>query len=967
MTSLLHDVDVAAATTTSSLNKQQDEGWQSPPSLLYHLETVGIGDIFLEPPPKNSLYKTILTKSHSDNCNHANDSETHKIQEEGAKRGEDIVRDCEGTQQWIKTWEIVGTIKSCPQDFVVREIGGTGCLKKKHRNGNGDNINSRSDNASDQANNKTAHLTDLTTLPHQIGTNQINHELPRKTIKVDETHNCLVGNGGVGEETEIDSSTTTVKKINGCSQSQQNMNLSLDNQVDDDVKKEHSQLDDEIEKQQPNIKYVTSSKEVVKAILTQCCKRNSVDEEKYDHSCDAMSDPLFDDIQQLYQEALDDVKQLSTQTSRSPSSNEIESNKYVKEFKRVVIPPIFDDVLIRHAGGNKTSLTFESTTNRGTLHRTLKVAYPLLETSAIKQEQSNGCDYYVQVAKDTTFHSIIPFLSHAQDDLVKLYRFRNTGIVKSNDEASSMKRHNNNRMRRQRDSLKRNTECEHDNKTTTNSSNGKANNDYPTAVYLRLRPELVKNQRREIHHLIGKASRDLDTGTKNDYTYEENNTTKKCSTITVYWSNKAQQKAMKHMMITRKRKHLNDTNTSKNECKNTLCVVKKVNQEHLAMIHHMVAALKCRQSDISFAGMKDMRAITYQFCTLKIDPQRVRAANHKLKEKSISLGNFQMVDWFLQPGMLEGNQFEITIRNMKRVEIQVDDKDIVRERFINCESSHLEAMVARVKRNGFVNFFGEQRVGSAGPNEEVGVRSSDIGRAMLKRKYADAINLLMTGRNKLNGDFVESESMRNVRQTWKDSNGDPGTTLAAYPNNGYIMLRERTVLKGLKRYGNDKPLDALKCLPYSVRLFWVNAYQSLVWNKMATERLRIGSRPLVGDLYISEEGDEQVKFVTDPLAVNMKDIVLPLPGYNIQYPQNSIGVLYKKFLANEGIEFKRDDPQEVSAKGAYRHVIRVPKTLDWRSIDLCSTTFNFSLYSGSYATMLLRELMYSQIARSPLV
>jgi hypothetical protein len=55
------------------------------------------------------------------------------------------------------------------------------------------------------------------------------------------------------------------------------------------------------------------------------------------------------------------------------------------------------------------------------------------------------------------------------------------------------------------------------------------------------------------------------------------------------------------------------------------------------------------------------------------------------------------------------------------------------------------------------------------------------------------------------------------------SNGNVDLTLSAFPR-GNGLARERTVLKGLKRYGKDKPLDALKCLNFNVRMFWINAY-----------------------------------------------------------------------------------------------------------------------------------------------
>mmetsp|Transcript_10995 Transcript_10995/g.16623 ORF Transcript_10995/g.16623 Transcript_10995/m.16623 type:complete len:407 (+) Transcript_10995:1125-2345(+) len=405
---------------------------------------------------------------------------------------------------------------------------------------------------------------------------------------------------------------------------------------------------------------------------------------------------------------------------------------------------------------------------------------------------------------------------------------------------------------------------------------------------------------------------------------------------------------------------------------NTLCVVKKENVEHLAAMKHLTVALKCKQRDIGFAGMKDMCAITTQFCALRnVSHANLQKANAYLKHWSIKIGNFESVPWSLQPGMLMGNEFEITVRDIRRVEIRKRKDCQLEERFVPYFSEkQIDTIVDSIRTKGFVNFFGEQRVGNAGPKDEIGVRPFDIGRAMLKKDFTRAIDLLMTGRNKLNGEYVETPKMRRVRQLWKESGGDPAICLSSFPKDK--MVRERTVMQGLKRYG--KPLEALRCLSYSVRMFWINAYQSYVWNKMATERLKLGTTPLLGDLYVDSQNNE-IKVVTDPSCVSMTQIVLPLPGYNVQYPNHSIGKMYRHFLEKEeGIWFLEKDKgvkvsEESTAKGGYRRLIVLPNYIDWKPVEqelagyVKTAKFTFSLPPGSYATMLLRELMKSQVAR----
>ena len=107
-----------------------------------------------------------------------------------------------------------------------------------------------------------------------------------------------------------------------------------------------------------------------------------------------------------------------------------------------------------------------------------------------------------------------------------------------------------------------------------------------------------------------------------------------------------------------------------------------------------------------------------------------------------------------------------------------------------------------------------------------------------------------------------------------------------------------------------------------------------------------------------------------------------LPGYNIQYPANEIGELYKKFLADDGIEMSKDDIPEATAKGSYRKLIQRAANLKWEAVPetedeslqkgsplesedsvVTAARLTFELESGCYATMMLRELLVSSMAR----
>jgi tRNA(Glu) U13 pseudouridine synthase TruD len=178
-----------------------------------------------------------------------------------------------------------------------------------------------------------------------------------------------------------------------------------------------------------------------------------------------------------------------------------------------------------------------------------------------------------------------------------------------------------------------------------------------------------------------------------------------------------------------------------------------------------------------------------------------------------------------------------------------------------------------------------------------------------------------------------------------------------------------------QRYGKEKPLEAIRCLGYNMRIFWINAYQSLIWNSAATERIKLyGSKAVKGDLYFEDdcEGQREVKVVaSDHSSVKLSQVVLPLPGYKIRYPENEIGQVYQKLLQRDDVSFDQNAPAEATAKGSYRRLITSPGNLDvsFDAIDESAQATNsmklkFDLPKGCYATVLMRELFLSTATRS---
>lgn len=830
-----------------------------------HYSTIGIEDVFLEPPPSRLLPACYLAPSPEPSS----------------------------TNNRFQTWEIVGSIKSNPEDFQVREIA---------------------------SRRRTPKLPVDFDLVADLATSG--------TLLTPTAEGTSASRGRCNEEERSISSEIEKKEVHDTVHALSNVdNSNVQNEAEATTDNSGEAL------------VVSSPTEAVKELLTEAFGNEK-------------AAAFVSQIQLLYERAITCIGQY-------PNVPCDDDNEFVW------IPPVSN--------------------NRGMLHRNLRFAFPLLKSDAIKYKSGtqppqaygsrDATDAsasvaekieelpWIKVSIDDSFFGLAPSLYQAEVDIPKLYLFRNRGCVDFIDKKQGTAKNNKGKKRKR---------SNRDGATTNDGS----------IVVLRLRPDLAREKRGHVHHMIQNAMKDFITSTLPNYVSQDGakNASETCAAIVVEWSPRAKIKARKKDK--RNGSSIKETKTDSAPVVNTLCVIKKTQKEHLTLIKKLVAAFRCRQSDIGLAGIKDMHAVTYQFCTIiNASPKRVQKASSLLWSQGIQIGRIREVDWVLNQGDLDGNRFEIVIRNVKRIQVE-NNKGICSEVRLPCAREHVLSMVSRVSKHGFVNYYGEQRCGIPGKSSLVGVRSFDIGRALLQQDFVKAIDLLMAGRLVCHGENdVESPEIRNARRVWRETK-DAAQTINNLPK-GDGMARERIVLQGLKRYGSDNPLAALKCLPFSIRSFWINAYQSFVWNVMASERLkRFGTKVIKGDIYRSREseGQNNIKVVEDNEAssIDIADVVLPLPGFAVEYPKNELGDAYHDFLKKENVNFDCKAPPEATAKGGYRNLIVFARNLQVTSGSMdaaqesaCATredtvadfTLKFDLPSGSYATMLLRELMVTTVAR----
>lgn len=122
-------------------------------------------------------------------------------------------------------------------------------------------------------------------------------------------------------------------------------------------------------------------------------------------------------------------------------------------------------------------------------------------------------------------------------------------------------------------------------------------------------------------------------------------------------------------------------------------LVFKENADTLEACYKISDCLRMRASLFNYAGVKDRRAKTTQwFSVKKVEPWKLLIKTKQLR--NIKIGNICFKDAPLKLGQLQGNRFRIALRN-----VTADDEQI---------KMHVESL----KEKGFINYYGLQRFGN---------------------------------------------------------------------------------------------------------------------------------------------------------------------------------------------------------------------------------------------------------------
>ncbi len=376
----------------------------------------------------------------------------------------------------------------------------------------------------------------------------------------------------------------------------------------------------------------------------------------------------------------------------------------------------------------------------------------------------------------------------------------------------------------------------------------------------------------------------------------------------------------------------------------------KVNKDTFEAVRLISKALGIPPKSIGYAGLKDKRSISVQIASIR--------GNYVEKLKNLKLDGIYIRNIFpsknsVKLGYNWGNKFIITLRDIKHMPDQM---------------KKIDELFNFLRDHGFPNYYGLQRFGTFRPNSHI------IGRFILESQFKKAYE-----------EFVIKEYSTELPQSQKvraelAKTGDLDKALDTFPTGlGY----ERTMIK----YLIDNPGDyegAIQHLPkYLIKLL-ISSFQSYLFNKMLSLRVQQGKplhTPVKGDVFsiLGEEngnitqirhtyGGYYDEYLQEARKLNRAKIVIPLVGYNTDlddFPY--MKTLFLKIIKNERISlnlFKNRLLEMHEFKGSFRPLIVKPiglKKLEYSKDDLFPNRYKmkmeFSLQKGSYATLLLREIV----------
>ncbi len=331
---------------------------------------------------------------------------------------------------------------------------------------------------------------------------------------------------------------------------------------------------------------------------------------------------------------------------------------------------------------------------------------------------------------------------------------------------------------------------------------------------------------------------------------------------------------------------------------------------------------KLSRGQISFGGLKDRHARTEQAISIRGGPER------SFEGSAFRIEYLGRSKDAITRASFHGNRFDITVRDLG----EIPDLEPVR-------------------RFGLPNYFDDQRFGSLR-----GTAGEFIGRALVRGENEKALRLAIaspSGEDRRR----ERDFKTRVRDRWGDW---AGLAKELPPST------ERTIAAYLAGHPGAFGF-AFELLDPNLRILYVAAYQSWLWNRTLAELLR-----RLPDTYeVEYAAGKHVFYRTlDPAAHDrLAELSIPLITPTQKFEGDAAGIL-AGLLAGEKVEQRQFRLKKLAktffGKGM-RDAIVAPAGLkadagpDELHPGRRRFTLSFELPKGSYATILLKRLFHEPL------
>jgi tRNA pseudouridine13 synthase len=366
--------------------------------------------------------------------------------------------------------------------------------------------------------------------------------------------------------------------------------------------------------------------------------------------------------------------------------------------------------------------------------------------------------------------------------------------------------------------------------------------------------------------------------------------------------------------------------------------VQKMGLSTMDVANILASTLKISRNYVSYAGLKDKRAITTQQMSV---PSSAADSLKTLELSRIEVRKIFYTRHPIQIGDLWGNRFTVLLKDIES----------------DCDSA-VEA-ANQLKGRPLLNYFGVQRFGLTRPNTHL------VGKALIKRDFEGAVRAMLCTTSE-----YESEELVNTRLQLSEDLTPTEKMIESFPEDlGY----EKVVMKELMKHPGDFE-RAISKVPPRVLTLQVHAFQSYIFNRLLSKRAQLGmsiDSPIVGDFLIkldeTHSGRDTWLYVTEStleerqaqVESNDYGLALPIPGYSTRLPPAEQSDLLKQIMKDEDIrlvDFRDPKMKSLDSPGGL-HLASIRLPGFHASCSESGLLTRFSLRKGSYATIVLREIM----------